>query len=67
MTTLRPDEIRKMSAEEREEQLGDLGTELIMERGISSSGGAPENPGRIKVIRKTVARIKTIQREEELR
>lgn len=67
MTILRPEEIRKMNKDEREEQLSDLGTELITERGISSSGGAPENPGRISVIRKTVARIKAIQREEELR
>jgi len=67
MTILRPEEIRKMNKDEREEQLSDLGTELITERGIASSGGAPENPGRISVIRKTVARIKAIQREEELR
>ena len=31
---------------------------------ISAAGGAPENPGRIKELRRTIARIKTIQREE---
>lgn len=67
MTILQPEEIRKMSSDEREEQLLELENELIRERGISSSGGAPENPGRIGEIRKTIARIKTIQREEEIR
>lgn len=67
MTILQPEEIRKMSSDEREEQLLELENELIRERGIASSGGAPENPGRIGEIRKTIARIKTIQREEEIR
>ena len=64
MAILRLDEIREMTSEEREEQLVKLKNELIRERAIASAGGAPENPGRIREIRRTIARIKTIQREQ---
>ncbi|HEY9245847.1 MAG TPA: 50S ribosomal protein L29 [Candidatus Methanoperedens sp.] len=63
MAILRVDEIRGMNSVERQEELDELKLELINERAIASAGGAPENPGRIKEIRKTIARIKTIQRE----
>lgn len=63
MAILRLDEIREMTSEEREEQLVKLKNELIRERAIASAGGAPENPGRIREIRRTIAKIKTIQRE----
>ncbi len=63
MAILRVDEIRNMNSNERQEELDELKLELITERAISSAGGAPENPGRIKEIRKTIARIKTIQKE----
>ncbi|NYT00871.1 MAG: 50S ribosomal protein L29 [Methanocellales archaeon] len=65
MVILRPDEVREMTSEEREEQLAKLKDELIRERAIASAGGAPDNPGRIREIRHTIARIKTIQREQE--
>ena len=63
MAILRVDEVRKMNLDERQEELDKLKLELIRERAIASAGGAPENPGRIKEIRRTIARIKTIQKE----
>lgn len=63
MAILRADEIRKMNTNEQQEELDKLKLELIRERAIASAGGAPENPGRIKEIRRTIARIKTIQKE----
>lgn len=63
MAILRTDEIRTMNLTERQEELDKLKLELIRERAIASAGGAPENPGRIKEIRRTIARIKTIQKE----
>ncbi len=65
MAILRVDEIRTMNANERLDELDKLKLELIRERAIASAGGAPENPGRIKEIRKTIARIKTIQKEHK--
>lgn len=63
MAILRVDEIRNMSPEEKLDELESLNSELIRERAIASAGGAPENPGRIGEIRRTIARIKTIQKE----
>ncbi len=61
MAILRFDDLRNMNPNERQEELEKLKMELIRERAIASAGGAPENPGRINEIRKTIARIKTIQ------
>ncbi|WP_319506722.1 50S ribosomal protein L29 [uncultured Methanolobus sp.] len=63
MAILRLNEIRDMSPVERMDELDKMRDELIRERALSSAGGAPDNPGRIGELRKTVARIKTIQRE----
>ncbi len=63
MAILHVDEMRNMNSNERQEELDKLKLELINERAIASAGGAPENPGRIREIRKTIARIKTIKRE----
>ena len=65
MAILRSDEIRKMNPDERQEELDKILMELIRERAIASAGGAPESPGKIKEIRRTIARIKTIQTEKK--
>ncbi|HHI30301.1 50S ribosomal protein L29 [Methanosarcinales archaeon ex4572_44] len=61
MAILRPDEIRNMSREEIADELLKLESDLVTERALASAGGAPEKPGRIQEIRRTIARIKTIQ------
>ncbi|KAA9398385.1 50S ribosomal protein L29 [Haloarcula sp. CBA1130] len=63
MTVLHVQEIRDMTPAERESELDDLKTELLNARAVQAAGGAPENPGRIKELRKAIARIKTIQGE----
>ena len=63
MAIFRVDELRNMSPDELGEELVNLKSELIRERGLVVSGGAPENPGRIKEIKRSIARIKTIQKE----
>ena len=63
MAIRRSNDIRKMSKEERVEELRKLNDELVRERALTSAGGAPENPGRIGEIKRTIARIKTIQVE----
>jgi len=57
-------EIREMSKEEKLKKLMELENELIRLRTLVRSGGALENPGQIRVIRKDIARIKTSLREE---
>ncbi len=63
MAILRASEIRTMSTEERADELETLRSELVRERALTSAGGAPDNPGRIGEIRRTIARIMTIQHE----
>ncbi len=64
--SLKPDEIRKMSQEERLKLLKELRTELIKLR-TQAYLGTLTNVGRIRVVRKNIARILTIMREEELK
>ena len=53
-----------MTPAEREAELGELKTELLNARAVQAAGGAPDNPGKIKELKKAIARIKTIQGEE---
>jgi len=64
MTEIHPVEVRDMTPAEREAELEELQTELLNAKAVQAAGGAPENPGRIKELRRAVARIKTIQNEE---
>ncbi|HDD36612.1 MAG TPA: 50S ribosomal protein L29 [Archaeoglobus veneficus] len=57
-------EIREMSREEKLKKLKELELELIRLRTLVRSGGAIENPGQIRLIRKDIARIKTALNEE---
>jgi len=63
MAILHPEEIRDMTAAEREVELEELETELLNLKALQAAGGIPENPGRLKSIRRTIARVKTIQAE----
>ncbi|EMA47016.1 50S ribosomal protein L29 [Halobiforma nitratireducens] len=64
MAILHVEEIRDMTPAERQEELEELETELLNQKSVLAAGGAPENPGRIGEISRTIARIKTIQTEE---
>jgi len=64
MAIFKIEELRNMSSEELAEELSHLELEMIRERGIVTAGGAPEKPGRIKEIRRSIARIKTVQGEQ---
>lgn len=63
MAILRNDEIRNMNREELKDKMKDLKLELAKEKGKTDMGSFPENPGRIKEIKKTVAKILTILKE----
>ncbi|MCR1898660.1 50S ribosomal protein L29 [Irregularibacter muris] len=59
-------EIRELSSQELEQQLNDLKAELFNLR-FQLATGQLENPMRIKEVKKTYARIKTILREREIK
>jgi large subunit ribosomal protein L29 len=62
---IRARDIRKMSPEERAKKLQELREELVKLK-LKAAVGTLENPGAIRAIRKTIARILTVMREEEL-
>lgn len=64
MAILHVEEIRDMTAAEREAELDELKTELLNAKAVQAAGGAPDDPGRISELRRTIARIKTVQSEE---
>ncbi|HET6398624.1 MAG TPA: 50S ribosomal protein L29 [Candidatus Thermoplasmatota archaeon] len=63
---LRAQEIRDMSAEDRSKRLDELRRELMQERGVQAMGGSTPSPGKIRTLRRQIARILTIQREAQL-
>ena len=63
---MKVNEIREMNAEELNQKLASLNEELFNLR-FQLATGQLENPMRIKEVKKTIARIKTIQRENELK
>ncbi len=66
MAIIRLSEMRKMKPEDQDSKLIELRMELARLRATQAMGGTPENPSRIKVLRKTVARLITIQHEASL-
>lgn len=66
MPILRVKEIRNMPSEERTKKLGELRTEILRLRTMVRAGGTIENPARIRELRKAIARVLTIDREQEL-
>ena len=62
---LKPDEIRKMSKEERRKLLEQLKFELMKLR-AKAEQGTLEKPHLIRIVKRNIARILTIEKEEEL-
>ena len=58
-------EIRKMSAAELESKLGDLKKDLFQLR-LQHATNQLDNPIRIAEVKKDIARVKTILREQQL-
>jgi large subunit ribosomal protein L29 len=65
MAILRLKEIRDMSSEKRQERVNEFRTELARLKTMIEAGGSIDNPSRIRELRKTIARILTIDAEEK--
>lgn len=63
---MKVNEIRNLSAAEMDEKVAGLKEELFNLR-FQLATGQLENPARIREVKKTIARIKTVQREAELK
>jgi large subunit ribosomal protein L29 len=63
MAILRLKDIREMSSDQRTEKINELRTELARLKTMVAAGGAIDNPTQIRELRKTVARLLTIETE----
>jgi len=65
MPIIRLKEINDMNSEERGKKLSELRAELSRLRTMISAGGAVENPARIRELRRTIARLLTVENQEK--
>ncbi|HZD43815.1 MAG TPA: 50S ribosomal protein L29 [Methanomicrobiales archaeon] len=67
MAIFRATEVHQMKETELSEQLHKLQMELIQNYGKVGTGGSTENPGRIRELKRTIARLKTEMRARGLK
>jgi large subunit ribosomal protein L29 len=64
MAIIRSNDVRKLTDKDFESKMSEIKKELLKLRAQRSAGSSPENPGRIKALRRTVARMITIQNQK---
>lgn len=60
-------EIRKLKKEEKDKKLSEAKREVMILQGQAKTGTPPKNPGMIKKLKRTIARMHTIENEEKLK
>jgi large subunit ribosomal protein L29 len=63
MAIYRTKELRAMTPAEMEEKQVQLALELSKEKSAVASGTKPENPGKIREMKKTIARMETVKNQ----
>ena len=63
MAILRKKEMRKLAVKELDKKLEELHLELAKEKANINIGASVSSPGKIKEIKRTIARIHTIKKE----
>lgn len=63
MAILKKNELQNITKEQINSKLDDLRKELLKVNAQRAMGTAPENPGRIKELRRTIARLITKSKE----
>lgn len=61
MVIIRTQAMKDMSDDEIEKKLKDLKLELSKEKSKIKVGGVPENPGKVRELKRTIARILTLK------
>ena len=64
MPIIRMKDIRTMSSEDRKKKIVELRTELVRLKTMVKAGGSLDNPSRMRELRKTIARVLTVENEE---
>ncbi|MCC7575063.1 50S ribosomal protein L29 [Candidatus Woesearchaeota archaeon] len=57
-------EIRKLKPEEYDKKMSEAKRELMILQGQAKTGTPPKNPGMIKKLRRTIAKMHTIRNEK---
>jgi len=65
MAILRLKDMREMSSEQRLDKVNELRTELARLKTMVAAGGSIDNPTQIYEMRKTIARLLTIESESQ--
>ena len=65
MAVIRKKDMKKLNQEELSEKLKELKLELTKDMANVEVGGSVKNPGRLREIRKTIARILTEQSKKQ--
>ena len=66
MARLTAKDIRELNPAERKKKLDELYNEMSSIRIELATGGGTENPYKIRAVKRAIARILTVEREEEL-
>ena len=67
MAILRTSELRDLGDKELDQHLTNLHQDLMKIKGVLASGGLPEDVGKARAIKRTIARILTIKKEKEIK
>ncbi len=67
MTAIKAKELRELPIEELEEKIVSMKNDLSKEKAQISSGTKAENPGKIKKIRREIARTFTVITEKKIK
>ena len=65
MPIIRINELREATSEEVDKKLSELQVELLKLKAMVKAGGGVDNPARIKMIKKSIAKILTIKNEKK--
>ena len=65
MAELKTKDLRNMNNEELNQKLKSLKVSLLRERASVAMGGAPASPGKMRSVRRQIARILTIMEEKK--
>jgi large subunit ribosomal protein L29 len=65
MAIIKSKDLRKMDEKAKSTKLVELRNELISINAQIAMGTVPENPGRVKEIKKTIAKILTVKKQME--
>lgn len=57
MAIIKKSDMKTMNMEDLEKKLGELRMEYAKERGVTSVGGSSKSPGRIREMRRTIAKL----------